>query len=136
MTAASRAPGTPATRLSAEREKRLRDLQVEFMLGTPSGKQFDRAEMLTLRDDLNAMLGEIDALRAQLADARVELKTVVDSVDDALFAMREPMTLGEARKGRAILTSYSVRRAIAAARAASGEDASNEQAGRTHQETE
>ena len=76
--------------------------------------------------EISDIPAEVAALRAQLADARVELKTVVDSVDDALFAMREPMTLGEARKGRAILTSYSVRRAIAAARAASGEDANGQ----------
>jgi hypothetical protein len=52
-----------------EREERLRWLRLEFVLGTPSAKTFDVAEMTVLRDDLSAMLDEITRLRKALHKA-------------------------------------------------------------------
>ena len=60
----AKSTGIPV-RLDAEREQRLKDLRLEFALGTPSAKHFDLEEMTMLRDDLSAMLGEIVELRRE-----------------------------------------------------------------------
>lgn len=53
----------PAAVFDAEREARLRFLLVEFALSKESAKTFDIEEMRCLRDDVEAMIGEIDRLR-------------------------------------------------------------------------
>lgn len=62
---------TPLT-FDTAREDRLRGLKLEFAIGSESAKHFDVAEMRCLRDDLTAMLGEIDALRTSLSSVSRE----------------------------------------------------------------
>ena len=140
-------PPEPPT-LSNEREARLRFLQAEFATSTPSGKYFDRDEMLTLRDDLDALMGTVAALRAELADARAAAQAadhldhlLISSRNDVealLVACREAMAelelpdaMGADRAACGRRAWDRLYRAVDAAaplfaRAASGEDASHE----------
>lgn len=79
LSAASVPPESPT--LSDEREARLRFLQAEFATSTPSGKYFDRDEMLTLRDDLDALMDTVVALRAEVAEAKRVADQAADNFD-------------------------------------------------------
>lgn len=64
-------------RLDAQREQRLRGLLIEFAIGSPSAKHFDEVEMIALRDDLEALLGEITYLRDRETEAAASLATAL-----------------------------------------------------------
>jgi hypothetical protein len=69
-------------RLDQAREERLRGILFEFAIGIPSGKQFDQSEMELLRDDITALLGEIDCLRRDVANYQVLLAARDESLQN------------------------------------------------------
>lgn len=130
-----RPPARDGATLSDEREARLRFLQAEFATSIPSGKYFDADEMLVLRDDIDALMDTVAALRAELADARADTERL-DWLEKWLpeqpghrrlvFDRSVPeFTLFQSDDNvRRLGMKKKLRTAIDAARAASGEDAS------------